>query len=143
MSTIDRLSGRGTRLVGHARQTLESGASHLPKLLEAGAILSVAKTGLRAATTLARRNPALAITLGVVGAGVLAYRFHRRRAEAKAQANPVKLAVHRTADRTADRVVDHDDAGDAHASGKAAKARARKPAGAKATTRAKSADRDA
>lgn len=144
MSTIDRLSGRGTRLVGHARQTLESGASHLPKLLEAGAILSVAKTGLRAATTLARRNPALAITLGVVGAGVLAYRFHRRRAEAKAQANPVKLAVHRTADRTVDRVVDLDDAaGDAQASGKSAKARTRKPAGAKAATRAKSADRDA
>lgn len=139
MSTIDRLSGRGTRLVGHARQTLESGASHLPKLLEAGAVLSVAKTGLRAATTLARRNPALAITLGVVGAGVLAYRFHRRRAEAKAQANPVKLPVHRRVDGALDR---DDDAGDAQASGKAAKARARKSAGAKAKTRAKSADRD-
>ena len=135
MSTIDRLSERGTRLVGHARQTLESGASHLPKLLEAGAMLGVAKTGLRAATTLARRHPALAITLGVVGAGVLAYRFHRRRADAKAESTPMKLTVHRTADRRGD-------AGDAQADGKAAKKTSRKASGTRGATRAKSASRD-
>lgn len=139
MSTIDRLSERGTSLVTHARQTLGSGASSLPKLLEAGAMLGVAKTGLRAATTLARRNPALAITLGVVGAGVLAYRFHRRRAEANAQSTPVKLAVHRTAGRTAD---DGDAAGDAQASGQAAKKSPRKASGTRGATRAKSASRD-
>ncbi len=135
MSTIDRLSERGTSLVTHARQALGSGASSLPKLLEAGAMLGVAKTGLRAATTLARRNPALAITLGVVGAGVLAYRFHRRRVEAKAQATPVKLTVHRTVDRD-------DDAGDVQADGKAAKKTPRKASGTRGATRAKSASRD-
>jgi len=136
MSTIDRLSERGTSLVTHARQALGSCASSLPKLLEAGAMLGVAKTGLRAATTLARR----AITLGVVGAGVLAYRFHRRRVAAKAQATPATLTVHRNADRPADR---GDDGEDAQATGRSAKARARKPAGAKAATRTKSASRDA
>ncbi|MFD0724100.1 hypothetical protein [Lysobacter brunescens] len=135
MSTIDRLSERGTSLVTHARQALGSGASSLPKLLEAGAMLGVAKTGLRAATTLARRNPALAITLGVVGAGVLAYRFHRRRADAKAASTPMKLTVHRTADRDGD-------AGDAHADGKAAKKTPRKASGSRGATRAKSASRD-
>ncbi len=137
MSTIDRLSERGTSLVTHARQALGSGASSLPKVLEASAMLGVAKTGLRAATTLARRNPALAITLGVVGAGVLAYRFHRRRKEAKAQANAVALPVHRVVDRG------NDDAGDAQAKGNSTKARARKPAAARTTTRAKSGSRDA
>lgn len=141
MSTIDRLSERGTSLVTHARQALGSGASSLPKLLEAGAMLGVAKTGLRAATTLARRNPALAITLGVVGAGVLAYRFHRRRVEAKAQATPVKLPVHRSADHHA---VDRgNDADDAQATGSGTKTRARKPGGARTTTRTKSASHDA
>lgn len=98
MNTLDRLSERGTSLVGHARQTLESGASHLPKLLEAGAMLGVAKTGVRAATTLARRNPALAITLGVVGAGLLAYRFYRKRAQTHDV--PAKLVVHRKPERS-------------------------------------------
>lgn len=135
MSTIDRLSERGTSLVTHARQALGSGASSLPKLLEAGAMLGVAKTGLRAATTLARRNPALAITLGVVGAGVLAYRFHRRRADAKSASTPMKLSVHRTADR-------HGDAGDAHTDGKAVKKTPRKASAARGATRAKSASRD-
>ena len=103
MNAIDRLSERGTSLVGHARQTLESGASHLPKWMEAGAMLGVAKTGVRAATTLARRNPGLAITLGVVGAGVLAYRYYRKRAQAHDA--PVTLMVHRKSDRS-DEAVD-------------------------------------
>lgn len=136
MNTIDRLSERGTSLVTHARQTLGSGASSLPKLLEAGAMLGVAKTGLRAATTLARRHPALAITLGVVGAGVLAYRFHRRRADAKAHTNPVKLTVHRKADRV-------DDAADAQLDAEAAKSTTGKAAGSGASKRAKSVARDA
>ncbi len=82
MNTIDRLSESGTALVRRARGSLGSGTSHLPQWLEAGAMLSVAKTGTKVATTLVRRNPGVAIAVGVVGVGVLAYRFYRRRAEA-------------------------------------------------------------
>lgn len=128
MSTIDRLSERGTSLVTHARQALGSGASNLPKLLEAGAMLGVAKTGVRAATTLARRNPALAITLGVVGAGVLAYRFYRKRAQAHDA--PAKLVVHRKSER-------NDVAEDAEAAD-TPKPRARKTARPNGRSRAKS-----
>lgn len=86
MNAIDRLSESGTALVRRARSTLESGSSHLPQWLEAGAALSVAKTGTRVATTLVRRNPGVAIAVGVVGVGVLAYRFYRKRADARADA---------------------------------------------------------
>jgi uncharacterized membrane protein YebE (DUF533 family) len=82
MNTIDRLTERGTALVRRARGSVESGTSHLPQWLGAGAALSVAKTGTKVATTLVRRNPGVAIAVGVVGVGVLAYRFYRRRAEA-------------------------------------------------------------
>ena len=79
MSANHQLSQRGTGLVSQARQAIGSGASHLPTWLEAGAVMGIAKTGLRATTTLARRNPGVAIALGVVGAGLLAYRFYRKR----------------------------------------------------------------
>jgi hypothetical protein len=79
MNAMHSLSQRGNGLVTQARQALGSGASHLPTWLEAGAVMAVAKTGLRATTTLARRNPGIAIALGVVGAGLLAYRFYRKR----------------------------------------------------------------
>lgn len=79
MSAIHDLSQRGTGLVSQARQAIGSGTSHLPTWLEAGAVMGIAKTGLRATTTLARRNPGVAIALGVVGAGLLAYRFYRKR----------------------------------------------------------------
>lgn len=92
MNTIDRFSESGTALVRRARDTLGSGTSHLPQWLEAGAALSVAKTGTRMATTLVRRNPGIAIAVGVVGAGVLAYRFYRRRAEA-AQTDAPRAAI--------------------------------------------------
>lgn len=84
MNTIDRLSDRGTHLVSQARHALSSTSSHLPKWLEAGAAVGIARTGVRAATSLARRNPALVIAVGVLGAGVLAYRFYRKRANAQA-----------------------------------------------------------
>lgn len=83
MNTFDRLSDRGTHLVSQARRTLESTSSHLPKLLEAGAVMGVAKTGVSAAAKLARRNPGVLVAIGVLGAGVLAYRFYRRRANAQ------------------------------------------------------------
>lgn len=86
MNAIDRLSESGTVLARQARRTLESGSSHLPQWLEAGAVLSVAKTGTKVATTLVRRNPGVAIAVGVVGVGVLAYRFYRRRAAARMDA---------------------------------------------------------
>lgn len=85
-NTIDRLSDSGTALVRQARRTFESTSSHLPSLpkwLEAGAALSVAKAGTKAATTLVRRNPGILLAVGVVGAGVLAYRAYRRHADAR------------------------------------------------------------
>lgn len=84
MSAMHSLTQRGTGLVGQARQALGSGASHLPTWLEAGAMVGAARTGLRATTTLARRHPGVAIALGVVGAGLLAYRFYRKRANGSA-----------------------------------------------------------
>jgi hypothetical protein len=92
MNTIDRLTERGTALVRRARGSVESGTSHLPQWLGAGAALSVAKTGTKVATTLVRRNPGVAIAVGVVGVGVLAYRFYRRRAEA-AQTDAPRAAI--------------------------------------------------
>lgn len=79
MNAMHSLSQRGTDLVNQARHSLGSGVSHLPAWLEAGAVMGVAKTGLRATTTLARRHPGVMIALGVVGAGLLAYRFYRKR----------------------------------------------------------------
>lgn len=92
MNTIERLSESGTALARRARSSLESGSSHLPQWLGAGAALSVAKTGTKVATTLVRRNPGVAIAVGVVGVGVLAYRFYRRRAEA-AQTDAPRAAI--------------------------------------------------
>lgn len=89
MSTIDRLSDSGTALVRQARRTFESTSSHLPNLpkwLEAGAALSVAKAGTKVATNLVRRNPGVLVAVGVVGAGVLAYRAYRRHADQRADA---------------------------------------------------------
>ncbi len=92
MNAIDRLSDSGSALVHQARRTLSATSSHLPQWLEAGAVMSVAKTGTRAATTLVRRNPGVAIAIGVVGVGVLAYRFFRRRADA-AQTQAPRAAI--------------------------------------------------
>ncbi|MES2670565.1 MAG: hypothetical protein V4673_09145 [Pseudomonadota bacterium] len=88
-STIDRLSDSGTALVRQARRTFESTSSRmpdLPKWIEAGAALSVAKAGTKVATTLVRRNPGILLAVGVVGAGVLAYRAYRRHADARVDA---------------------------------------------------------
>lgn len=90
-NTIDRLSESGTALARQARRTFEATSSHLPNLpkwLEAGAALTVAKAGTKAATTLVRRNPGVLLAIGVVGAGVLAYRAYRRHADARVDAAP-------------------------------------------------------
>jgi hypothetical protein len=79
MNAMHSLSQRDTGLVSQARRSIGSSVSHLPTWLEAGAVMAVAKTGLRATTTLARRHPGVMIALGVVGAGLLAYRFYRKR----------------------------------------------------------------
>lgn len=88
-STIDRLSDSGTALARQARRTFESTTAHLPSLpkwLEAGAALSMAKVGTKAATSLVRRNPGVLVAVGVVGAGVLAYRAYRRYSDRRVDA---------------------------------------------------------
>lgn len=90
MNTINRLSDNRVALMERARDTFGNATSHLPRWLEAGAVLSVAKTSTKAATTLVRRNPGVTIAIGVIGAGVLAYRFYRRRVDAKRQPDVIE-----------------------------------------------------
>lgn len=84
-STIDQSSDSGNTLADKARSTLEYTSSrmpNLPKWIEAGAALAVAKAGTKVAGTIVRRNPGMLLAVGVVGAGVLAYRAYRRHADA-------------------------------------------------------------
>lgn len=79
MKTIERLSSSSTALAHRARKTIDATSSLLPQWLGTGAALTLARTGTKVATTFVRRNPAAALAIGVVGAGVLAYRMYRRR----------------------------------------------------------------
>jgi hypothetical protein len=109
MKTIERLSSSSTALAHRARKTIDATSSLLPQWLGTGAALTLARTGTKVATTFVRRNPAAALAIGVVGAGVLAYRMYRRRAadaaDGTAQAVPglsVEVpAVRKTTRRTA------------------------------------------
>lgn len=81
MKLIDRLSNNPMALT---RNAIGSASASVPQWLSTGAALTLAKTGTKVASTLVRRNPAFAVAVGVVGAGVLAYRFYRRRELAQA-----------------------------------------------------------
>lgn len=80
MKTINRNRSKNYALAQHAQKAISATSSLLPQWLSTGAALSLAKTGTRVATKLARRNPAAAVAIGFVGVGVLAYRMYRRRA---------------------------------------------------------------
>lgn len=80
MKTINRNRSKNYALAQHAQKAISATSSLFPQWLSTGAALSLAKTGTRVATKLARRNPAAAVAIGVVGVGVLAYRMYRRRA---------------------------------------------------------------
>ena len=80
MKTSNRNSSNSSAPAQHAQKTISATSSLFPRWLSTGAALSLAKTGTKVATKLARRNPAAAVAIGVVGVGVLAYRMYRRRA---------------------------------------------------------------
>ena len=67
------------RLADHARRAFDTAQPALMQWVKGGAALGVARTGAKVALTVAKRNPAIFVAAGVLGAGVLAYRFYRKR----------------------------------------------------------------
>jgi len=79
MSSEDEVQPRSARLARHARRAFDSAQPALADWVKGGAALGAARTGAKVALTVAKRNPAVFIAAGVLGAGVLAYRFYRKR----------------------------------------------------------------
>ncbi len=103
MKTIERPAGSSTSLAHQARKTIDATSSLLPQWLGKGAALTLATTGTKVIARLARRNPATAVAIGVIGAGVLGYRMYRRRADeisAAAEADPSSVEVPAVRKRT-------------------------------------------
>ncbi len=67
------------RLALHARRAFDAAQPSIAQWVKGGAALGVARTGAKVALTVAKRNPAVFVAAGVLGAGVLAYRFYRKR----------------------------------------------------------------
>ena len=63
----------------HARRALDAGRPAVTEWIKGGAALAATRTGAKLALTVAKRNPAVFVAAGVLGAGVLAYRFYRKR----------------------------------------------------------------
>lgn len=63
----------------HARRALDAGRPAVTDWIKGGAALAATRTGAKLALTVAKRNPAVFVAAGVLGAGVLAYRFYRKR----------------------------------------------------------------
>ncbi len=82
MSAIDRLSKGGAAALGLARDAVDTASPKLKQWLKTGAALGVARTGVRVAGGVVRRNPGLALAAAAVGAGYLAYTAYRKNAAA-------------------------------------------------------------
>lgn len=67
------------RIALHARRAFDTAQPALVQWVKGGAALGVARTGAKVVLTVAKRNPAVFVAAGVLGAGVLAYRFYRKR----------------------------------------------------------------
>ena len=91
MSSKDHVQPRSARLARHARRAFDSAQPAIADWVKGGAALGVARTGAKVALTVAKRNPMVFVAAGVLGAGVLAYRFYRKR-------NPRPLADAQHAD---------------------------------------------
>ena len=79
-------AGAGLRQAGrHAGSSLRHAGHGAEQWIKTGAALGAARTGVKVATTVVRRNPvAVAAAAAVVGAGVLAYVLYRKRREQQA-----------------------------------------------------------
>ncbi|WP_242111751.1 hypothetical protein [Luteimonas aquatica] len=88
MSKFESLTGRALEIAGSVGDSLKKSVpDRAMKWVETGAALGAVKAGGRAATTLVRRNPAVAIAT-VAGAGVLWY-LVRRHQKKKALGQPI------------------------------------------------------
>ena len=65
--------------LGRAHRAFQGGQPAVTEWIKGGAALAATRTGAKLALTVAKRNPAVFIAAGVLGAGVLAYRFYRKR----------------------------------------------------------------
>jgi len=79
MNTLTHLTDRAMLLANQAGSSLKDTViPSAQKLLQTGAALGVAKTGVKVARGFIRRNPAVAVA-AVAGAGLLAYAAYRKR----------------------------------------------------------------
>lgn len=82
MSKFSDITGpaleRAMELVGHAGDNFKSGGSNAAEWLKAGAAIGAMKTGGRAVTRVAKRNPTTTIAVAAVGLGLLGYALYRK-----------------------------------------------------------------
>lgn len=82
MSKFSDLTGpaleRALELVSHAGDNLKSGGSNAAEWLKAGAAIGAMKTGGKAVSRVARRNPTATIAVAAVGLGLLGYAVYRK-----------------------------------------------------------------
>ncbi|HEV8693381.1 MAG TPA: hypothetical protein VGQ93_04215 [Lysobacter sp.] len=86
MNRIDSLSERALELAQLVGDNVKHAVPRAGQLLDAGAKLSVVKSGARVAGSFVRRNPVL-IAAAVAGAGLLWYAAHRRAKRAQHAGN--------------------------------------------------------
>ncbi|MCW4455941.1 hypothetical protein OK348_14210 [Flavobacterium sp. MXW15] len=82
----DRALERALELAGNAGDSLRHAGSNLRHLgpqasdwIKTGAAIGAVKTGGKAATRFARRNPAVTIAAAAVGVGLIGYAIYRKR----------------------------------------------------------------
>ncbi|WP_411833517.1 hypothetical protein [Pseudoxanthomonas mexicana] len=79
MNKLTHLTDRAMSMASHAGSGLKHAVvPNAQKLLQTGAALGAAKTGLKVARGFIRRNPAVAVA-AAAGAGLLAYAVYRKR----------------------------------------------------------------
>ena len=113
----DRALERALELAHTAGDGLKSAGGSLRRAawIKTGAAIGAVKTGGKAATRFARRNPAVAVAAAAVGVGLLGYALYRKQQKKKAaQGHVVNGQAQRinARDRRNDTVVDeHSDIG--------------------------------
>jgi uncharacterized membrane protein YebE (DUF533 family) len=81
MKPIDVLNKGAAVALGTARSAFDAASPTVKAWLTTGAALGAARTGVRVAGGVIRRNPALAVAAAAVGVGVLAYTAYRKHAQ--------------------------------------------------------------
>ncbi|MCD9085411.1 hypothetical protein [Stenotrophomonas sp. SY1] len=82
MSKFSDITGpaleRALELVNHAGGSIKGGGANAAEWLKAGAAIGAMKTGGRAVTRVAKRNPTATIAVAAVGLGLLGYALYRK-----------------------------------------------------------------